>query len=96
MDTTIDRPRRDVLDRIAVVAGVLLHVAVGVFPFSASGLLAPAWFLIVVALLWGAGAWGLWRLRATRPRFMPLVAPATLAVWFVLVTLGELVLGWTA
>ncbi len=96
MDMPPTDPTGGRTDAVVVGLAALLHLVVAVFPLAASGLLAPAWFLVVVGLGWLAGGAVLWRLRRTAPRRTPLVPVATVAAWFVLVTLGDLLLGWTA
>ena len=76
--------------------GFFLHLVVGVFPYAASGLLAPlygvailyvGWFvLLFVALKW-------WNRAPFRVLLVPAIA---LAWWFALLTFGELVIGWQA
>ena len=82
--------------RWAAWVGFLVHLVVGVFPYAASGLLAPlygialvyvGWFaLLILALKW-------WN---PKPYWVLLVPVAALAWWFALMSLGGLVLGWTA
>ena len=83
-------------DRVVVVVAVLLHLLIGVFPIAATGLLAPPWFVAVAGIGWGAAGVLLWRLRRTAPRRTWLVPVGVLAAWFALVTLGDVLLGWTA
>ena len=73
-----------------------LHVAVGFFPYGASGLVAPPWGLVVLFALWALLLVVLVRWRPAK-RWLLLVVPvAALAVWFVVVSAGEAFLGWTA
>lgn len=83
-------------DRVIVSAAAVFHLGIAVFPLSASGLLTPTWFLVVVAVGWLAGAVILVRLARSHPRRTWAVPLVVLAGWFVLVTLGGQVLGWTA
>ena len=86
-------------EKVAAVVGVVLHLAVGVFPYAASGLLVPIWGIVVLYALWLALAFVLVRLlrgEARRPMLAPLVPVAALAVWFAVVTAGEAIFGWTA
>ena len=86
-------------EKVAALVGVVLHLAVGVFPYAASGLVVPLWGVVVLYGCWLALAVVLIRLLRGPDR-RPLVAPAVplvaLAVWFAFVTLGEALLGWTA
>lgn len=84
------------LDRTLRWAGIALHVVIGIFPLSATGLLAPPWALVTVAIVWVLALVGAWRLGRARPRLTPLVPVATLAAWFGLMTIGDLWLGWVA
>ena len=86
-------------EKVAAVVGVALHLAVGVFPYAASGLLVPIWGIVVLYALWLGLAFVLVRLlrgEARRPMLAPLVPVAALAVWFAVVTAGEAIFGWTA
>ena len=78
-----------------VAIGALLHLAVGLL-VAVSTLVAPAWAVGVLWLVWiGAGLWAMrmWR----RLAFAPLIAGgATIVFWVAFVTFGDLVLGWTA
>jgi hypothetical protein len=86
-------------EKLAAIGGVLLHLGFGVFPFAATGLLAPLWAIVVLYLWWLALGVVLVRLlRGTdrRPFVAPLVPLVALAGWFGFLTFGDLVLGWTA
>lgn len=75
-------------------AAIVLHVAIGVFPVGATGLLAPAAGVAAAGALWLGGAWWLWR---TRRGARTLLGPVlTLAAWVALVAAGDAFLGWTA
>jgi hypothetical protein len=77
--------------------GFVLHVAVAVFPYAASGLLAPAWGYVVLYGVWlGLLVYGLVLFRTRRERAVLLVPVLALAFWFVFMTFGDFVLGWTA
>jgi hypothetical protein len=82
--------------RLLQVAGVLAYLLIGVFPYLASGLLVPP---AAVAVLGGAWALGLFltiRLARRRPGLTPLAPAAGLLFWYLFVTAGELIFGWTA
>ncbi len=83
------------LDTVGRWSALLLQVAIGVFPLSASGLLAPPWALALIAVGWALGLVVAWRLGRVRPRVAPLVPVVTLAAWYGFITLGESLLGWT-
>jgi hypothetical protein len=89
----------DARPRSAVAAGVLaglLHLGIGVFPLSASGLLAPLWAIVVIYLGWLVAAGLLWRIWQRHPLISLLVPPTTLALWAGWITVGDVLLGWTA
>ena len=86
-------------EKVAAAVGVVLHLAFGVFPFAATGLLAPLWGIVLVYVWWIALAVVLVRLlrgQARRPMLAPAVPVVALGGWFLLLTFGDLVLGWTA
>lgn len=87
---------RSTPDRIALWSAVALHGVIAVFPLAASGLLAPAWFVVVILLVWAASGLVLRRLAELAPRRAWIVPVTVLALWFVAVSLGERFLGWTA
>lgn len=86
-------------EKVAGALGVVLHLAVGVFPYAASGLIVSVWGIIVLYGCWLALAVVLVRLLRG-PTRRPLLAPAiplvAIAVWFAFVSLGEALFGWTA
>ena len=80
----------------AAWVGFFLHLVIGVFPYAASGLLAPLYGIALVyvgwfALLFFALKW--WNKTPLRVLLVPVIA---LVWWFALMTFGEFVLGWTA
>ena len=82
-------PRRSTL-----VLALLLHLA-ALWPYSASGLLAPGWAVVALLVLWallGALTVAVHRRWGAVAAVVPLVA---VVLWFVLLTLGEQQLGWT-
>ncbi|HWC13493.1 MAG TPA: hypothetical protein VG929_02720 [Actinomycetota bacterium] len=73
---------------------LLLHLAVGYF-YVLSGLVAPQWAVAGLLGIWLVLLWGLMHLR--RERWKPLVIPAiAAALWFGVLMLGDVLLGWTA
>lgn len=73
-----------------------LHLVVGVFPYAASGLLAPPVGLAVLAVVWIACLVALWRWRPANPWLALLVPAGAVAVWFAVMAFGDYLLGWTA
>jgi len=82
--------------RIARWAGLVLQLIIGIFPLSASGLMAPPWALVVVLVAWVVGLRVAWHLGRSRPALTLLVPFVTLAAWYLFMTAGALWLGWTA
>jgi hypothetical protein len=83
------------LRRVGAIVGLAGMAAIGLL-YLASGLLAPAWAVIVLCALWSGMAvldivW--FRTRPLLVLAMPFVA---WAIWFVALTVGDLLLGWTA
>ena len=89
-------PSRSTAARAAGVVAALLHVGVGVFPLSASGLMAPLWAIVVIWLGWLVAAGLLWRIWQHRPYISLLVPPTTVALWAGFLIVGDVLMGWTA
>jgi len=82
--------------RFLAWVGLVLYVATGVFPYLASGLVAPLWGIAVLWVGWLLGLWltiGLARRRSAWALAMPAVA---LAYWWLVITAGETYFDWTA
>lgn len=73
-----------------------LYVATGVFPYLVSGLVVPIWALILLMVLWGVGLAFTARLALRRPILSLAAIPAALAFWWLYVTAGSAMFGWTA
>lgn len=79
------------------VAGVVLHVGTGVFPYAASGLLAPPWAYVVLYGVWtGLLVVAVRLFRTDRRPWTLLVPVASIVAWIAIISLGGAVLGWTA
>lgn len=85
--------RRAPVRRVASWLGLLGHL--GVLPFYlASGLVAPPWAIVVLLLAWlGLLTLGVLAVRA-RSAWGLLVPVAALALLWIGISLGEIVLGW--
>lgn len=86
-------------EKLAAGVGAVLHLAVGVFPYAASGLVVPVWGVVVLYGCWLALAVVLVRLLrgpARRPLLAPAIPVVAIAVWFAFVSLGGALLDWTA
>lgn len=79
----------------AAVVGVLLMLPVGV-QYLVSGLVVPEPDLYGMYLLYGAFLVGAVLLARRRTWWVLAVAPAAVATWFVLITLGGQFWGWQA
>jgi hypothetical protein len=80
---------------IAVVFAVALHLVVGFF-VAASGLLAPAWAVVLLLAIWVTLLWAIVRLRRRTPLGVLLVPFAMAGILYLVLTLGERLLDWTA
>jgi hypothetical protein len=71
------------------------HLVVGVF-YVSSGLVAPGWAVAVLLLWWVLLAVQLSRLALRGSWWTPAVPVVAFATWYVVLTAGERLLGWTA
>ena len=75
----------------------MLHGLTAVFPYAASGLLAPLYGYVLVYALWaGLLLLGVRWFRSGREPWCLLVPGLSLAGWAAVMTFGDIVLGWTA
>ena len=72
----------------------VLHLAAGFFYIS-SGLVAPLWGVLLLLAIWLVLAVYLARIRRTGPKTL-LVPVAAAAIWFLVLWIGQSLLGWTA
>lgn len=79
---------------VGVVAGVA-HLVPGFF-ILVSGLVAPAWAVLLMGLGWIALLVLLVRMVERRSWWTPVIPIATMALWYVVIMLGEDLLGWSA
>lgn len=71
-----------------------LHALAGFF-YALSGLLAPPYGVAFLALIWLSLLW--WLIRLRKEGLRALLAPAAaMALWFLVMFLGDQLLGWTA
>lgn len=73
-----------------------VYVLTGFFPYIVSGLLIPIPGLIVLMVCWGLGLALTARLALRRPLLSLIAIPSVLAFWWVYITAGETLFGWTA
>lgn len=88
-----DEPRR-AGQLVGIVFGVLLHVLIGFF-YAFSGLLAPMWAVAVLWAIWLGLATLMWRWRS-RPFHVLAIPFVAAGIWWGVITLGDVLLGWTA
>ena len=82
--------------RILALVGLVLYVATGVFPYLASGLVAPLWGIALLWVGWLLGLWVTIRLVRRRSPWALAMPVAALAFWWLVITLGETFFDWTA
>lgn len=83
-------PRRSTLVLTAV-----LHLSV-LWPYSASGLVAPGWAVLALLGLWALLAWAAYEVHGRWGAVSALVPLLAMVLWVVVLTVGEQSLGWTA
>jgi hypothetical protein len=71
------------------------HLVVGVF-YVSSGLVAPGWAVALLVVWWVLLAVQLSRLALRGSWWTPTVPVVAFATWYVVLTAGERLLGWTA
>lgn len=82
--------------RVLALIGLILYIGTGIFPYLASGLVAPLWGIAVLYAGWLLGLWltvSLFRRRSAWALAMPVAA---IAFWWVVITIGESAFDWTA
>jgi len=84
-----------VVARVASWIGLAGHLCTLPF-YLASGLVAPLWAIVVLLAVWlvllGACLWAV-RARSAWGLAVPFIA---VGIWFVVLSAGEALLGWTA
>src|SRR3712207_4307566 len=93
VDPEIPTPS-DRLGKILAIIGFALNLVVGVIFFAAAGLVAPLGGIIFLAVCWFGLLFVAIRLWNRAPRLIVFLPLASFAVWFVVVTIGDRVLGW--
>lgn len=88
--------RRGLRSRFSCILGALLLLVVLVVPYAGSGLVAPRWGVVLLLFLWTLHAVLLVLVCRRHPSLAPLVPVSALAVWVLVVSLGGMLLGWTA
>lgn len=73
-----------------------VYVLTGFFPYLVSGLLVPIPGLVVLMACWGFGLALTARLALRKPVLSLVAIPGVLAFWWIYVTVGSELFGWTA
>ncbi len=81
--------------RATLVVTAVLHLLV-LWPYSASGLLAPGWAVLALLVLWGLLGWLAWAVHRRWGGVSALVPLLAMGLWVGVLVLGEQMLGWTA
>ena len=81
--------------RVVGWLGLLAQLATLLW-YAASGLLAPAWAVAVLLVIWAALTVVAILLLRRRPVLVPLVPIAAALIWFDAISAGDAFLGWTA
>ena len=89
--STAHRPPR----RSTLVLTALLHLFV-LWPYAASGLVAPGWAVLVLLGVWVLLGWLAHLVHRRWGALAALVPLLALGLWVGVLLLGEQVLGWTA
>lgn len=76
------------------VVAVILQLVTGYF-YMLSGLVAPMWAVFILWTIWIALSVQLFKMRKEGPKQL-LVPLAAAAIWFLVLWLGDVALGWTA
>jgi hypothetical protein len=76
------------------VIGIALYLGVG-FIYLTSGLVVPFPWLLVLWVVWVVGVYPLVKTFQTRRAWTPVIPVAAVAFWWVYLSVGEALLGWT-
>lgn len=83
------------IGRVVGWVGLVAHLALA-FWYAATPLVAPAWAVAVLVLVWLALLVVAIRLLRRRPVLVPVVPLAAVVIWVAAVSAGDAWLGWTA
>jgi hypothetical protein len=73
-----------------------LQILVGIFPYGASGLVAPPAGLVVLYAVWALLLLVAWRWHPRNPWAVLIIPLISVGAWLAILSLGEAVLDWTA
>ena len=82
-------------EKVLGVVGLVAYLGVGFFPYLSSGLVVPAPWIFLLWALWIVGLVFAWRTFRSRPALLLLFPVAAVAFWFLYLTAGEQLFGWT-
>ncbi len=74
----------------------LVGLVACLFLYGVSGLVAPAWAVVVLLLIWGAHLLLAFRWFSRRPFAVLALPVVAVAIWFAAITAGARWWGWTA
>jgi len=80
---------------LAVIVGIVGHLLALVW-FAASGLVAPAWAVVVLLAVWVVLAIGLWRLARRKSGWAIAIPVIDAAFWLAFIQAGSALFDWTA
>jgi hypothetical protein len=89
------RPSLQVVRVLVVAIAALGQLVLAVPCTAASGLVAPLWGIVTAWLLWAGGATTLVLVARRWPLATPLVPVTNAALLWLLIAVGEHLLGWT-
>ncbi|SCL27633.1 hypothetical protein GA0070624_3540 [Micromonospora rhizosphaerae] len=81
--------------RVVGWLGLIAHLALA-FWYAASGLVAPAWAVAGLLVVWAVLLVVAIQLLRRRPALVPLVPLAAVLIWLTVVSAGGAWLGWIA
>jgi hypothetical protein len=87
-------PDKSVTANLLGIVGLVAYAATGIL-YLASGLLVPGPWIVVLWVIWIAGLYLTVRLFRDARHWTPVVAVAAANFWWLFVTLGENMFGWT-
>ena len=93
--TTATRQRRGRGPIVVAVLAAVAHVAVG-YLYLISGLAVPIYALLPLWVCWALMAGWLGWLAARRSWWTPVVPLVAFGIWYLVLTIGDRFMGWTA
>jgi len=77
------------------IVGIVAYAATGIL-YLASGLIVPGPWIIVLWAIWIAGMYLVVTLFRQHRLWTPVIAVGAAALWWLFVTVGESLFGWSA